>query len=305
VSATGWREGRVRLAGGLSLAVCRWGPDPSASGPPAVVVVHGFLEQAAAWDTVAQGLVAALGRPVVAADLRGHGLSDWAGPDSHYAPWDYVADLAAVVAQLPGPPPDVLGHSLGGTTASRLAGTAPGSLRRLVLVEGLGMPDTREAFAHRTERFLAGRAQAPRHGQFDDPAEAAARMRSYNPGITEPAALALARRALRPVAAGDAHVTDPVAGRWTWTWDPRHRARNPDVFDAALHRELLGRVRAPTLLVDGGASAFVLPDDERAARVAALRSHAHVEEVTVPGAGHLVHHDAPDALVSAVARFLA
>ena len=65
------------------------------------------------------------------------------------------------------------------------------------------------------------------------------------------------------------------------------------------HNEHLARIEAPTLLVDGEDSPYRQLDV--AARVQAMR---HATAVVVPGAGHLLHHDAPDALADVLARFL-
>jgi pimeloyl-ACP methyl ester carboxylesterase len=62
----------------------------------------------------------------------------------------------------------------------------------------------------------------------------------------------------------------------------------------------LSAIRAPTLLIDGGASPFKLMDRE--ARRSCLTGAI---ELTIPDAGHLIHHDAPDALAGALRDFFA
>src|SRR5213082_901666 len=53
--------------GGRTVSALVWG-----SAPPELVLIHGGAQNAHTWDTVAL----ALGRPLVAIDLPGHGHSD-------------------------------------------------------------------------------------------------------------------------------------------------------------------------------------------------------------------------------------
>lgn len=89
-----------------------------------VVLLHGLGDNAATWDVFA----AALSRPAVALDLRGHGASPWPG---EYTVDAMAADVLAVLADLPAV--DLVGHSMGGQVASVVAVRAPDRVRRLVL----------------------------------------------------------------------------------------------------------------------------------------------------------------------------
>jgi pimeloyl-ACP methyl ester carboxylesterase len=62
----------------------------------------------------------------------------------------------------------------------------------------------------------------------------------------------------------------------------------------------LPRVACPTLLIE--AEAGVVPQGQMAEMARRLPDARHV---IVPGAGHLVHHDAPDAYRAAVTEWLA
>jgi pimeloyl-ACP methyl ester carboxylesterase len=72
------------------------------------------------------------GRRVIAADLAGHGRT--ADVDRPLRPELLADDVAALIERLGAAPADVLGYSLGGATALRLAIQHPALVRRLVLV---------------------------------------------------------------------------------------------------------------------------------------------------------------------------
>jgi pimeloyl-ACP methyl ester carboxylesterase len=97
----------------------------------------------------------------------------------------------------------------------------------------------------------------------------------------------------------DPQAREDTPGRLTWRWDARHRMRSARPFSAEVHRRYLASITVPTLLVDGADSLFRIQDaDARIAAFPDARSH------TIAGAGHLIHHDAPEALASAVRAHL-
>ncbi len=284
------REQRFQVPGGIELAVSAWGGSQGRT----TLILHGLLEQGPAWDAVAR----ALHRPVTAPDHRGHGLSDHIGPGAYYAFWDYVSDAAALARSLGGPV-DLVGHSMGGTISVLLAAAAPELVRRLVLVEGLGPPDMRAGAVERARKALQQRHEPPGHSSFPSIEAGAARMRYFNPNIPADTAYRLAARVLRPMERDDPHVRDSYQpGRVTWRWDRKHRMRTPRPFDAELFQTYLHAIEVPVLLIDGGASRFVV--DDRQQRQDCLRD---ARRVVIEGAGHLVHHDRPAELAGQIGAF--
>ena len=272
------REFDIAAHRGLSLRVCAWHEDTE--GRPPVVLLHGYLEQGAAWDRVARGLSAR----VLAPDHRGHGLSDHVGAGGFYHFWDYVGDLDAVVRSL-GEPIDLVGHSMGGSVACLFAGTRPTAVRRLVLVEGLGPPDLVPLAVPRSRQYLDALASPPTHHPMPDLTAATARMTRHNKALSPDEAIRLATRLTRP---------HPDGGL-VWTWDPLHRATSPVPFDPRIFLHWVRNITAPVLYIDGGRSPF-RPSDlaSRLEAVPNLTTH------TIEDAGHLVHHDAPVALAHAI-----
>lgn len=278
-------------ASGLRACVCAWGSD---NGRP-ILILHGFLEQGAAWDAVACRLS---GR-IVAPDHRGHGRSDHVGRGGFYHFWDYVSDVDALVETLGGPV-DLVGHSMGGTIAVLFAATRPDKVRRLVLVEGMGPPDRSTHRLSQARTYLEHRRRAATHAGLASIDDAALRMKKVNPALDPMMARALATRITRPTTADDPHLDPQRPGPLVWRWDPLHRCRSPRAFEAHSFTTFLRAIEAPTLSVIGADSMFATSDrSDRAASIPVLA------QVVIPGSGHLVHHDQPAALAQHISEHLA
>lgn len=119
---------------GVALAASQFG---AASAPP-VLFLHGIGNARDTWYGWASQL--ADRHRVITLDFRGHGHSARA---SRYHLADYVSDAEAAVAWI-GEPTLVVGHSLGGTVAGRLAQCDHPFVRRALLVDPawmFGIPD--------------------------------------------------------------------------------------------------------------------------------------------------------------------
>lgn len=93
---------------------------------------------------------------VVAADLRGHGRSE-VMPSGAYAPADYLADIEALIStKYTGQRFIVVGHSMGGQIAARLAAKRPDLVSAVVSVDGaLGFgSDAAELFARTADDLI-------------------------------------------------------------------------------------------------------------------------------------------------------
>src|ERR1700722_17758706 len=113
------------LPSGQALSYLRWGEDV-----PELVFLHGGAQNAHTWDTV----MLALGRPAIAIDLPGHGHSD-RRVDRNYGPWENALAVAERREAVAMASRALVGMSLGGATATRLAATRPDLVRRTVLVD--------------------------------------------------------------------------------------------------------------------------------------------------------------------------
>ena len=101
----------------------------SGQGAP-LLVLHGGLGSIEMFEPDLRQL--AKGRQVIAVDLHGHGRTALGDRAINYS--DMGNDLAAVLKQLGYDTVDVLGYSMGGGVALRLAIQHPDVVRRLVLV---------------------------------------------------------------------------------------------------------------------------------------------------------------------------
>ena len=232
-----------------------------------LLLLHGFTATGHSWDAVRRRIDGAPYPEVLAPDLRGHGDARDRLP----------ATIDACVGDLRQDAPYALaGYSMGGRLALHLALAQPDLVRRLVLVSA-----------------TAG---------LEDPEERAARRRA-----DEELADGLERAGLEPFA------------RW-WGAQPLFAGQPPDVAAAARRDRLrndapglaaslrgmgtgvmtpvwdrLGELAMPAVVVVGERDAKFRALGER---LAAGLPGARL--VVVPGAGHAVHLEAPDAVADAL-----
>lgn len=118
------------------------------AGPP-VVLLHGLGSCAVDLVPLMEAFVAHH-RLVIAPDLPGHGASDLLDPN--LGPAGMVEQVVGVLSQIITEPSVVIGNSLGGLAAIRLAQRAPLLVRSLLLLSPAGAPMSEE----RLRNFLAG-----------------------------------------------------------------------------------------------------------------------------------------------------
>ena len=124
------RRERYEVEPGRALSALVWG-----TGAPELVFLHGGAQNAHTWDTVAL----ALGRPLVAIDLPGHGHSDGPGdhPEGLLSLEGNATDVAVAIRSLAPSAEAVVGMSLGGLTTIALTNVAPELVRKVILVDVL------------------------------------------------------------------------------------------------------------------------------------------------------------------------
>jgi len=297
------RHGRsLRLpVRGLDYHVTAWAGADGAGAVPPLVLLHGWMDVGASFQFVVDALAeAGLGaRPVYAPDWRGFGGTQ-APCSDHYHFTDYLGDLDALLDALaPGAVVDLVGHSMGGNVAMLYAGVRPQRVRRLVNLEGFGMPATRAAQAPRRLAQWLDELKAPQALRpYDDLAAVAARLQANNPLLSADKAAWLAPHW---AACG-------ADGRWHLRADPAHKRVSPVLYRVDEALEVWRRIEAPLLWVDGDLTDTTrwwgqrYPREEFDARLALV---PRVERHRLSPCGHMLHHDQPLALAQRLAAFLA
>ena len=291
----------------VSLRGCRyhllqWGEHQSELPP--LVLAHGWMDVAASWQFMVDAFSEAFvsGRRIVAFDWRGYGLTDTPPTDSYWFP-DYLGDLDALLDVLsPDQPIDLVGHSMGGNVVMMYAGVRPARIRRLVNLEGFGMAATRPAQAPgRLGQWLDELRQL-REGAIDlkpypDAGAVADRLVKTNPRLPRDKAEWLARQWAQ--AGSD--------GQWRILGDAAHKIVNPYLYRVDEVQEIFQRISAPVLAVQASDDSlgqwwkgkYTLSEYHQ--RLQAVPQHRIAQ---IDDAGHMLHHDQPQALAQTLEAFL-
>ncbi|MEJ3659333.1 alpha/beta fold hydrolase [Actinomycetes bacterium KLBMP 9759] len=263
-------------AGDALLHRVRSGPGPGPTTAAPVLLVHGYLGSVVDWGAVMPGLAA--DRPVVAYDHRGHGGSTAFGDAAAYTLEALSADLEAVLDEQRADRVDVVGHSMGGLLAMRLALARPDAVRSLVLMDTAADPTAPML----TSAVLAASSMlVRRHGMAP-----VAALVGWLPGSSgRGGGNALRQRQLAAMAG-----VDPVA----FTALGRAMTRHPSL------RGELGRIRCPTTVMVGARDHLL----RRPARVLAT-GIPNARLAVIPGAGHTPQIEQPDRWLATLRNHLA
>ncbi len=246
----------------------------SGSGPP-VAILHGLFGSGRNWRSVARHLAAR--HRVLTLDLRNHGASPWADGMSYD---EMVEDLQASFRARGIEHASLLGHSMGGKVAMRMALLHPGEVDRLVIVDiaPAANPPNLLAYIHAMRaidlRGVKRRAEvdAALAGAVPDPAERAFLLQNL--------------------------VIDEEAARWRLNLEAIERGFPqivgfPDLPAGTAYR-------GPALFVAGARSNYIQPEHEPAIR----RLFPAARIMRIEGAGHWVHAEQPQAFLQTVGPFL-
>ena len=284
---------------GLQYHVRVWGTPQTGVAP--LVMVHGWMDVGASFQFVVDAL--AQSRYVIAPDWRGYGLTTGPATDNYWFP-DYMADLDFLLDHYaPDQPVDLLGHSMGGNVVMVYAGVRPQRIRRLMNLEGFGMPPTASAQAPGRYAKWMDELKALQRGDlamrpYDDAAGVAKRLMKTNPRLSPDKAQWLAQHWAAPNA----------LGQWEILGDAAHKITNAQLYRVEEVLACYSRITAPVLAIEASddsmngwyKGSYTL--DQYHER---LRSVAHVQVEKVQDAGHMMHHDQPAVLAGLIEAFLA
>jgi pimeloyl-ACP methyl ester carboxylesterase len=284
------RHETVRLRG-LKMHLTRWGPEPSESAPP-VLLLHGWLDAGETYQFMVDALRS--DRPLVALDWRGFGRSEW--PQEGYWFPDYLGDLDALLDLLsPDAPARLVGHSMGGNIACSYAGIRPDRVRCVVNLEGFGLARTSPSQAPARMRKWLDQVKSPLQGKhYASIDELAAVIRFRYPRFSAAQAAFVAAAWGKAEAGG----TVRLAG------DPRHHWVNPILYKREDTEACWRELRAPLLMLIGEKSELPskLAQDGTAAAFRAI--FPHIEIAHIADAGHMLHIERPDLVAPLVEAFL-
>ncbi|PIW07153.1 MAG: alpha/beta hydrolase [Comamonadaceae bacterium CG17_big_fil_post_rev_8_21_14_2_50_60_13] len=283
---------------GLDYHVRLWGePQP---GQTPLVLLHGWMDVAASY----QFMVDALAREhfIIAPDWRGFGLTNAVGADTFWFP-DYIADLDALLDHYCADTPvNLVGHSMGGNVAMLYAAVRPERVRRLINLEGFGLPATRPSQAPARYTQWLSELKQLRQGElklrhYDTLDAVARRLIKTNPRLSPDKAHWLA-----------AHWSAETApGQWTILGEAAHKIINPQLYRVDEILAVFANIRAPMLMVEASDDSmaqwwkgkYALPEFHERLKA--------VPEVTIrqlPDCSHMLHHDQPELLARLIEDFL-
>ncbi len=292
--------------------VHHWGtPQP---GVPSLLMLHGWMDVGASFQFVVDALESTTlaGRHMVAPDWRGYGLTHHVSntarrcqgddTDNYWLP-DYMADLDFLMDHVsPNAQVDLLGHSLGGNVVMSYAGVRAKRIRRLINLEGFGMPETQPAQA--PTRYAQWFDQLKQFHQGEMALRAypalsgvASRLMKTNPRLSQDKADWLAQHWSAKNTAGEFEILG----------DPAHKIVNANLARLEETLALYQRISMPLLAIEASDDSmtgwykgrYTLADyHERLKQVPQVR----IERIE--DAGHMLHHDQPAQLAALLAGFL-
>jgi pimeloyl-ACP methyl ester carboxylesterase len=252
--------------------------DTGGSGEP-VLFLHGFLFDGRQYEAQ----VAALGNQYrcLTLDFRGQGRS--AASPGGYQTEQLTADVLAVIRALGIAPVHLAGLSMGGFAAMRIAARQPAAVRSLILLNT-------SAAAH-------PRGKVPGHLALTAVGRVA--------GVSG----RLLTSRIEAEMYGPAFRGDPAGASQREAWNRRWaRADRPALAKTMLGimlrpdvRGELGDIRAPTLIIAGGADTSLPPRFSHEMHSLIAGSQL----VELPGTGHSSPIEDPDGVTMALREFLA
>jgi pimeloyl-ACP methyl ester carboxylesterase len=253
---------------------------------PRIAFLHGLFGQGRNWNQIAKAVSGPEGADArcLLVDLPDHGRSPWSQEFSFEGYADAVA--ATLSATAPGESWTVVGHSLGGKTAMLLALRHPELVGRLVVV------DIAPKDYGSLERFVGyiDEMRGLPLDEIESRTDAEAKFSEPDRGVKAFLLQNLRRHGgswrwqvtLELIAADAARGADSGMAGW------------PHDADA------LPPYEGPVLWIAGGESPYVQKDDDERMR----RLFPLTRLLTIKGAGHWVHTDAPEIVVEALRRVL-
>jgi pimeloyl-ACP methyl ester carboxylesterase len=252
--------------------------DYGTAGCPPMVCVHGGAAHAHWFDFVAPGLTP--DHHVFAPDLRGHGDSAWADPQT-YLFETHAEDLHALLEKLDLNDVVLIGHSMGGMISLLHTATHPGRIGRLVIVDSIMLMPMDRVTKMREFSARPGKS----YGTQD---ELVARYR-LEPAESQLAAPEVIHRMAVHSGRKDGE------GRWQHKADRRVYANFQQIAGVPLWE----KIKVPALVITGERSTRFTPEV-----MANIQARApQVQMKKVPASDHHIMLENPQGFVDVVQEF--
>lgn len=278
---------------GLQYHVRQWGNE----GNPKLFMLHGWMDVSASFQFVVDCLKKDW--HVIAPDWRGFGLTEAPGADCYWFP-DYMGDLDAILDHYsPNEPVNLLGHSMGGNVVTLYAGVRPQRIRKLINLEGFGLPGTKaEQAPGRYAKWLDELREPPTMRTYVTQAEVAARLQKTNPRLTDERAGFLSHH----------WSAKNARGEWEILGDPAHKLVSPILYRVDEALACWQSITAPVLWVEAeDTEAWRWMGPKETARVEIDRRIKFISDIRtamISQAGHMLHHDQPEILADMIEDFV-
>ena len=275
-----------------------WG-EPSPDKTP-LVMVHGWMDVAASYQFVVDAFSQA--HYIIAPDWRGYGRTPAGQVDNFWFP-DYMADLDFLLDHYaPEQPVNLVGHSLGGNVVMLYAGVRPQRVRRLINLEGFGMPATRPDQAPGRYAKWMDELKKLHRGElemraYDDISGVARRLMKTNPRLSQDKADWLALQ----------WAQQDDNGKWSVMGQAAHKVASAHLYQVEEVLALYRRLDMPVLAVEASDNSLDLwwkgkfTLDQYHERI---QNVSNLEIGRVDDAGHMMHHDQPEVLAALIERFI-
>jgi 2-succinyl-6-hydroxy-2,4-cyclohexadiene-1-carboxylate synthase len=255
------------------------------AGARPFVLVHGFTGSRDDWREMLPRL-AARGR-TLAPDLRGHGGSENPGRDSAYGFERLAEDVMGFLDAVGAPRCDLLGHSMGGMVALRVALEQPARVASLVLMDTAAAPISRDA-----RRVFEASAKIAREQGMEALFEVARKAGERDPNRPE-----AARRCMERM--GPAVYWARIRAKMTAMDPAAFCTLGPLLTDHPPLTGRLGEIRCPTTVIVGAEDApFRAPSEALAEGIPGARL------AVIEGAAHSPQLESAEAWLAAVLRHL-
>jgi len=242
-----------------------------------LIILHGLFGLSDNWVTFGKR-IADEGFDVIIPDQRNHGLSPHSDTFNYLAMTD---DLLELIESLEIKKPILLGHSMGGKVAMRVAIENPEIVKRLMVVD-----ISLKAYGDRPHhRAIVEAMQLMELDKVSSRSEA-----------EEQLAEKVSSERIRQFLLKNLHWKDKQTLEWRINLDGI-AANLSQMFDAIKTAEVFTK---PTLFIRGGASDYILPEDYPQIR----HNFPRAEIITIEGASHWVHAEAPEQFYQLASGFL-